>query len=104
LDELKAYTTTAEFLVGIGAVGSLGVEHCHRLRKCVRWGMMVGDDHIYPTLTGIDNPLMRLDPTVQGDDKGYFVVIGKVYPLSRNPITFPIPIWHISEYIRINSR
>ena len=66
--------------------------------------MMVGDDHIYPTLTGIDNPLMRLDPTVQGDDKGYFVVIGKVYPLSRNPITFPIPIWYIGKYMGVDSQ
>ena len=42
-DELEAHAATREFLVGIGAVGTLGVEHSHGSGNLVTCTMVVAD-------------------------------------------------------------
>ena len=95
LHQFKANPATRQIVVRIGGIGTLGIQHGHRIGQFVIGFVMVADDEVYTFLFGISNFLHRLDTAVEHNHQRKMVVGSKVDALIRNAVTFHIAVGQI---------
>ena len=95
LHQFEAHATTRQIVVRIGGIGTLGIQHSHRIGQFVIGFVMVADDEVYAFLLGISNFLNSFDTAVEHNHQRKMVVGSKVDALIRNAVTFHIAVGQI---------
>jgi hypothetical protein len=99
LHEFEPHPTAAQFLVGIGAVRALRVEHRHGIGQCFARKVVVADDHVHAPCVGMVHLVHRADAAVEGDDERKPVVGRKVDALGAHAIALAIAVGNVEVQV-----
>lgn len=92
LHELKPYTTARKMGVGVGGIGTLGVENGAGGRQDFVGHMMVADDEVDAFLAGIGYLFDGLDAAVEHDDEPHARGTGVIDALDGHAVAFLVAV------------
>ena len=99
LYELETHSASRQVTIWVCGICAFGVQYCHCRRQLVIRHMMVADDEVYAFVLGVLDFVYCLYAAVQYDDKFHPRFLGKVYALTRDTISFLIPVRDVVVYV-----
>ena len=69
IHQLQRHTGSAQILLRIAAIGTIGIQHGHRRRKLGFGQVVIGHDHVDPQPRGVLDHLVGANPRVHADDE-----------------------------------
>ena len=101
LHELEAYATAAEMLIRISIILTLCVQDGHGRRQHIVRHMMVTDNEIDATLTGIRNLVHSLDAAIEHDNQFHTRFRCIVHSLAGYAIALFVAVGDVIVYVGI---